>query len=105
MFLMLQFYLKTLLIEKLPSDGSKTLTSTKNINIDEEFAFHSLCSSYKPTLEMILDTMHERGGPKAFKVKNSIGITPSRYLKGNPYTNVTEKDIIEKYVLNMMGEL
>ncbi|GFH43824.1 hypothetical protein CTEN210_00297 [Chaetoceros tenuissimus] len=77
----------------------------KDTNTEEEFALHRICSSYEPTFEMILDNMIERGGPKAFKVKNSIGITPSRYLKENPYTNVTEKEVIEKYVLNMMGKL
>ncbi|GFH57233.1 hypothetical protein CTEN210_13709 [Chaetoceros tenuissimus] len=76
----------------------------KNINDYDEFALHRVCCSFEPTLEMILDTMKEKGGPKAFKVENSIGITPSRYLKENPYADVKEKDIIEKYVLDMMGE-
>ncbi|GFH43817.1 hypothetical protein CTEN210_00290 [Chaetoceros tenuissimus] len=77
----------------------------KNMNNQEEFTLHRVCSYFEPTLEMILDTMIEKGGPKAFKVENIIGITPSRYLKENPYAHVTEKEIIEKYVLQMMGEL
>ncbi|GFH57234.1 hypothetical protein CTEN210_13710 [Chaetoceros tenuissimus] len=77
----------------------------KNINNGDEFALHRVCCSFEPTLEMILDTMKEKGGPKAFKVENSIGITPSRYLKENPYANVSEKEVIEKYILQMMGEL
>lgn len=77
----------------------------KNINNDEKFALHRVCSSFQPTLEMIVDVVKEKGGPKAFKVKNNIGITPSRYLKENPYTDVTEKEIVKKYVLDMMGIL
>ncbi|GFH43821.1 hypothetical protein CTEN210_00294 [Chaetoceros tenuissimus] len=76
-----------------------------NINNEEEFALHKICSSFEPTLEMILDTMVEKGGLASFQVENSIGITPSRYLKENPYVDVTEKEIVEKYVLKMMGEL
>ena len=77
----------------------------KNINNTDQFALHRVCSSFKPTLDMILDVMMDKGGPKAFKVKNSIGITPSQYLHENPYANVEEREIIEKYVLKMMGEL
>ncbi|GFH57225.1 hypothetical protein CTEN210_13701 [Chaetoceros tenuissimus] len=77
----------------------------KNINNDDKFALHRVCASFEPTLDLILDTMKEKGGPKAFKVKNSIGITPSRYLNENPYAKVTEKEVIEKYVLQMMGEV
>ena len=76
------------------------------INDDEEFELHRVCSSFEPKLELILKIMKERGGPKAFKVENRIGITPSRYLKENPaYAEVTEKEIIEKYTLQMMGEI
>ncbi|GFH50335.1 hypothetical protein CTEN210_06811 [Chaetoceros tenuissimus] len=77
----------------------------KNINNTDQFALHRVCSSFQPTLQMILDTMEANGGPKAFNSKNSIGITPSRYLKENPYANVTEKEVVEKYVVKMMGEL
>ncbi|GFH57208.1 hypothetical protein CTEN210_13684 [Chaetoceros tenuissimus] len=77
----------------------------KNTNINEEFALHRVCASFEPTLDMIVDAMKDKGGPKAFKVENSIGITPSRYLKENPYAEVTENEVIEKYVLKMMGEL
>lgn len=77
----------------------------KNVNNFDQFALHRVCSSFQPTLEMILNTMLEKGGPKAFKVENGIGIIPSRYLKENPYAHVTEKEVIEKYVLQMMGEL
>ncbi|GFH43852.1 hypothetical protein CTEN210_00325 [Chaetoceros tenuissimus] len=77
----------------------------KNINNSDQFALHRLCSSFEPTLDMILQTMKDKGGPKAFNVENSSGITPSRYLKENPHAHVKEKEVIEKYVLQMMGEL
>lgn len=75
----------------------------KTINNNNEFALHRVCCSFEPTLEMILDTMKEKGGPKAFKVENSIGITPSQYLKENPFATVAEKEIIEKYIMDMTG--
>ncbi|GFH43850.1 hypothetical protein CTEN210_00323 [Chaetoceros tenuissimus] len=79
-------------------------TWLKNINNSDQFALHRVCSSFEPTLQMIVDVLKERGGPKAFQVENSIGITPSRYLEENPYAHVKEKEVIEKYVLQMMGE-
>lgn len=86
-------------------DGEEVNAWLKEINNDEQFALHRVCSSFRPTLDMILNTMKEKGGPKAFKVENSIGITPSRYLNENPYADVKEKEIIEKFILQMMGEL
>ncbi|GFH44336.1 hypothetical protein CTEN210_00810 [Chaetoceros tenuissimus] len=77
----------------------------KNINAEDEFALHRICSSFQPSLEAVLDTMKDKGGPKAFQLKNNIGITPSRYLKENPYADLNEKDIIKQYILHMKGEL
>ncbi|GFH43823.1 hypothetical protein CTEN210_00296 [Chaetoceros tenuissimus] len=73
-------------------------------NIINDDALHKVCCSFYPTLDMILDTMIEKGGPKAFKEENSIGITPSRYLKENPYADVNEKEVIESYILKISGE-
>lgn len=86
------------------NDGSLN-TRLKNINHTDQFDLHRVCSSFEPTLDMILDTMKEKGGPKAFSVVNSIGITPSRYLKENPYADVKEIEVIDKYILQMTGEL
>lgn len=36
--------------------------------------------------------------------KNSAGITPSRYLQENPYTDLSEKEIIHDYLMKMMAE-
>ena len=80
-------------------------TWLENINRNDQFDLHRVCLSFEPTLDMILNTMIEKGGPNAFKVENSIGITPSRYLKENPYANVKEIDVIDKYILQMVGEL
>lgn len=80
-------------------------TWLENINHNDQFDLHRVCSSFEPTLDTILNTVIEKGGLSAFKVENSIGISPSRYLKDNPYAHVTEMEIIEKYFLKMMGEL
>ena len=43
-------------------------------------------------------------GIGAFKMKNEMGITPSQYLKQNPYADIKEMDIIQSYIMKMMGE-
>ncbi|GFH43818.1 hypothetical protein CTEN210_00291 [Chaetoceros tenuissimus] len=110
--LRIQVFHSTELYERSPfggNDGSSLLdrvnTWLKNVNNDDQFALHRLCSSFEPTLDMILDTMKDKGGPKAFKEENIIGISPSDYLKENPFANVKEMDIIKGYVHKMMGEL
>ncbi|GFH43822.1 hypothetical protein CTEN210_00295 [Chaetoceros tenuissimus] len=96
-------FVSTKLLQSYPVSINNT-TWLKNINNHDQFALHRVCSSFEPTLQMILQTMLEKGGPKAFKEENNIGITPSRYLKENPYASVSEKDIIENYIMHMMGE-
>lgn len=44
-------------------------------------------------------------GLAAFSIKNDMGITPSQYLKENPYTDMKEMDIVREYLMTMMGEL
>ena len=97
--------LSTKLLERSPNPAYINITWLMNINNDKRFDLHRVCSSFEPSLEMILNTMKEKGGLHAFNVENSIGITPTRYLKENPYANVTEKEVVEKYILKMMGEL
>ncbi|GFH57240.1 predicted protein [Chaetoceros tenuissimus] len=75
----------------------------KNINNHEDYALHRACSSYQPLKEVIM-SITEKKGLQAFKVKNEMGITPSQYLKENPYRDIKEKDIIESYIMKMMGE-
>ncbi|GFH58431.1 hypothetical protein CTEN210_14907 [Chaetoceros tenuissimus] len=74
----------------------------KNINSDERFSLHRACCSFQPLKEVIFTILEEKG-IGAFKLKNEMGITPSQYLKENPYTDISEKDIIEEYVMKMMG--
>lgn len=33
-----------------------------------------------------------------------VGVTPSQYLQENPFTDISEKEIINHYILDMMGE-
>ncbi|GFH44050.1 hypothetical protein CTEN210_00524 [Chaetoceros tenuissimus] len=79
-------------------------TWMKNINNHKDYALHRACSSYQPLKEVIMSII-ENKGLRAFKTENSIGITPSQYLKENPYTDVTENDIIHDYLIKMMGEV
>ncbi|GFH44049.1 hypothetical protein CTEN210_00523 [Chaetoceros tenuissimus] len=101
-------------VEKCPFRNSPTLsysadceeanTWMKNINNHEDYALHRVCSSYRPLKEIIMSII-EKKGLGAFKTENSIGITPSQYLKENPYTDVTEQDIIHDYLMKMLGEV
>ena len=76
----------------------------KNMNHGEALSLHRACSSFQP-LKQVLSAIIQEKGLKAFKVKNSAGITPSQYLKENPYTEMTEKDIINDYLMRLMGEV
>ncbi|GFH46393.1 hypothetical protein CTEN210_02867 [Chaetoceros tenuissimus] len=75
----------------------------KNINTDEKYSLHRACSSYQP-LQEIIDAIIRQQGLRSFAIKNEMGITPSRYLKENPYADIQEMDIIRDYILKMMGE-
>ncbi|GFH43792.1 hypothetical protein CTEN210_00265 [Chaetoceros tenuissimus] len=76
----------------------------KNMNIDNQFALHRACSSFQPLKEVINAILIQKG-LKAFKEKNSAGITPSRYLQENPYTDLSEKEIIHDYLMKMIDEV
>ena len=78
-------------------------TWIKNLNNGEEFSLHRACSSFQP-LKQVLSAIIQEKGLKAVKMRNSAGITPSWYLKENPYTEVTEMEIIHNYLMKMMGE-
>ena len=91
------------LYDGVENDHEKINTMIKDIKADEKIALHKVCSSFEPSLDVILDTMEDKGGLKAFNVKNSICITPSRYLKENPFADATEKEMVEIYIIQMMG--
>ena len=75
----------------------------KNINNDEKYSLHRACCSFQPLEEALLTVVLAKG-IGAFAVKNEIGITPSKYLKENPYVDIEEMDIVRDYVMKMMGE-
>ncbi|GFH61887.1 hypothetical protein CTEN210_18363 [Chaetoceros tenuissimus] len=79
-------------------------TWIKNMNHDEVFSLHRACASFQPLKQVLYNIIQEKG-LKAFKVKNDVGITPSQYLKENPYTELTEKEIIHDYLMKLMGEV
>jgi hypothetical protein len=76
----------------------------KNINNDEEFALHRACSSFNPLEEIIYEIV-KRQGISSMKKENGIGVTPSEYLKENPFADIEERKIINRYILDMMGEI
>ena len=93
------------LLERYLHNGQEDINSwLKNMNNDENFALHRACASFNPLKEIILAIILQKG-LKAFREKNSAGITPSRYLKENPYTDLSEKEIIHDYLMKMMGEV
>ncbi|GFH46394.1 hypothetical protein CTEN210_02868 [Chaetoceros tenuissimus] len=74
----------------------------KNINNDDKHSLHRLCSSFQPTKEEIFAIIQEQG-IGAFKAKNNVGVTPSEYLKENPYAELTEIEISRHYFLNKLS--
>lgn len=84
-------------------ENNEMNTWIKNMNNDEAFALHRACVSFQPLKEVIHAIIQEKG-LKIFREENSAGISPSRYLQENPYTHLTEKEIIREYLMKMMGE-
>ena len=76
----------------------------KSINNEETYALHRACASYNPLSEIIYDLMM-RKGIKAMRMPNSIGITPSQYLEANTFAEISEREIMNRYILDMMGEV
>jgi len=75
----------------------------RTINVGNECELHRVCCSFQPNIQDILEIV-ERQGIRAFQEENKIGVTPSKYLQENPYTDISEKDLMTRYILNMMGE-
>ena len=76
----------------------------RNRHAENQYSLHRACASYNPLEEVIFDIV-KRQGLKALKNRDSIGFTPSQYLLQNPFTEITEKKIMKRYILDMMGEL
>ena len=90
-------------IGKYRYDTEKVHEWLKNINRDEKNSLHRACCSFQPLKEVLMAILLKQG-IGAFKMENEMGITPSRYLKENPYADIKEMDIIRDYVMTMMGE-
>ncbi|GFH57034.1 hypothetical protein CTEN210_13510 [Chaetoceros tenuissimus] len=72
--------------------------------INNEFDLHRECASCNPSEEVIYEIFKEQGR-KYFQLKNNIGITASEYLNENPYTDLNDQKLINRHVLDMMGEI
>lgn len=77
----------------------------KSINDDDEYGLHRLCSSMDPSEDEIYQMICDQGGLHAMAQKNSIGITPSKYLAANPYAEVDEKKLVKRFILEKMSEI
>ena len=88
------------------SPFSRTPSSqwVKNVNMENEFDLHRECASMNASEEVIYAIFKERG-QKSFQLKNKIGVTASRYLYENPYTDITEQKLIKRFILEHMGEI
>ncbi|GFH49318.1 predicted protein [Chaetoceros tenuissimus] len=61
----------------------------KSRHEDNQFTLHRACSSYNPLDEVVFDIV-KRQSLKAFKKKDSVGVTPSQYLSENPFTEIKD---------------
>ena len=39
------------------------------------------------------------------RMENTLGITPSQYLAPNTYADISENEIMNRYILDSMGEV
>ena len=76
----------------------------KDVNMDEEFELHLECASFEPSEDNIYNVLKKKG-LSSFKEKNDIGITASRYLEENPFSEIDEQKLVNKFVLELMGEV
>ncbi|GFH57495.1 hypothetical protein CTEN210_13971 [Chaetoceros tenuissimus] len=87
------------LFEDIPENREFT-----HVNRREEYALHRVCSSMDPSLDDIYRIVREQG-IIGLRRPNALNITPLQYLKANPYANVSENEIITRYISEMMGEI
>jgi hypothetical protein len=106
---------KTKLIQKSPidtdedgyydeDDDEAANQWVRTINNDEAYALHRACSSFNPLSE-IIHAIVKRQGLVGMRLPNSIGITPSQYLAANMFADISEKEIVSRYISEMMGEV
>ena len=77
--------------------------SVKRINDADNLALHRACASFNP-FTTIIHTLVKREGIEGMRRGNAIGITPSQYLEANPFADISEKEIISRFILENMGE-
>lgn len=77
----------------------------KNINVrpNDKYLLLRECSSFKPRAENICAIV-KSVGIQAFREKNLIGVTPAQYLEANNFTQIDQTKIINRYILDLMGE-
>lgn len=70
----------------------------------DEFSLHRACASCTPNTEDIYEIFKNQG-LKSLAKTNEIGVTPSQYLEQNPFSDMSAQKLINRYVLEMMGEI
>lgn len=85
-------------------DTEKVHEWLKNINKNGKNSLHRACCSFQPLKEVLMALVVKHGIGAFKKIKNEMGFTPSQYLKQNPYADIKEMDIIQSYIMKMMGE-
>ncbi|GFH56952.1 hypothetical protein CTEN210_13428 [Chaetoceros tenuissimus] len=86
------------------NDDERVIRWVKSINDEDVYALHHACSSINPLGDIIHDLVKQQG-IKAMRIPNAIGVTPSQYLEANTFADISEKDIINRYILDSMGEV
>ena len=76
----------------------------KSVNQGEEYELHQACSAFSPNADSIYAIV-KRVGIQAFQEPNSIGITPAQYLETNYFGRIDQTKIINRYILDLMGEI
>ena len=83
-------------------DNEEAVQWVKSINNGEANSLHRACSSFNPIVDIIHDLV-KRQGIGSMRKKNVIGITPSQYLEANTFADISEKEIINRYISEMLG--
>ena len=68
----------------------------KSIYDSPKYVLHKICCSHQPSAEAIHEILQDRG-LEAFYEEKDVGISPSEYLQENPFTDITEVDIVRNY--------
>ena len=110
-------FFHTLLMKKSPietdedgeynedDDDEAAIEWIKSINNEDAYALHRVCSSFYNPLYEIVYSLVKQQGIKAMKMPNEIGVTPSQYLAANTFADISEKEIVNRYISEMMGEV